>query len=69
MAFYRYNAAAFRPDGDEQSHGFDQLADAILWLRERLNAGDGYTVYGEVRSGDQLLWRGGKRPAPDPAQS
>jgi hypothetical protein len=62
MSFYNYDATAFRADGERKSVEFERLSDAIVWLRRMLEAGDGYTVYGEIRSRDQLLWRGGKRP-------
>ena len=63
MSDYDYNAVAFRIDGDVQSQGFYNLTEAILWLRRRLQAEDGHTVYCEVRCRGQLLWRRGKRPA------
>jgi hypothetical protein len=61
MKQYEYNATAFRNDGARQSQAFHRLTDGILWLRKLLEAGDGHTVYGEVRCRDQLLWRRGKR--------
>ena len=52
----------------EQIRHFSRLADAILWLIHELDAGHGYSVCGEVHSGDNILWRRGKRSAGDPAE-
>jgi hypothetical protein len=57
-----YDAMLVR-QGLEQRQEFPRLNDAILWIARELNAGHGYTTYGEVRCKGALLWRRGKRSA------
>jgi hypothetical protein len=57
-----YRATLVRSNGPEQIQHFNRITDAILWLVDELDAGHGFSVYGEVHSGDGLLWRRGRRP-------
>lgn len=62
-----YRATLVRSNDPEQIRDFGRLTEAILWLIHELDAGYGHSVCGEIRSGDNLLWRRGKRSAGDPA--
>ena len=57
-----YRATLIRSNGPEQIRHFSRFTDAMLWLVDEMNAGHGYSVYGEIHSGDELLWRRGKPP-------
>ena len=57
-----YRTTLVRSNGPEQIRHFSRLSDAILWLTDELDAGHGYSVYGEVHVGGNVLWRRGRLP-------
>jgi hypothetical protein len=54
-----YKATLHRLKGERQTRQFGRFTDAMLWLRTELDAGDGHSVYGEIRLKDDLVWRRG----------
>jgi hypothetical protein len=58
-----YKATAYRSDGEQNVRKFEQLSQAIVWVAAEVDAGDGFTIYGEVVFKDNVLWRRGTRPA------
>ena len=57
-----YISTLLRRDGTRQTQEFTRFIDGILWLAGELDTGDGYSIYGEIRLKENLVWRGGAAP-------